>query len=264
MPARSIASLLLAAFAAFAVPAIAQETVIPFDEGWEGWSGPTGIGGSTVIEPEGGNPGANARTIFNDFGITFRTESNAAFLNDFTAHDQVTISIDVRVEDISMFGSPVPRDLIVDFRSAALAQGGFPWSSVWFTMTTMETGDDWATYEVTFDPNSLELPDGWGGYGAEDPVTFEPILPPDLTFADIMANTDQLAFTTLVPGFFFAFTDYDVRIDNIRVVRGGGTGPGPIPEGPLAVPVMDGPAPLALLILALLAIGGYVLRGRMA
>lgn len=259
MPVRIFTCLLLATLA---LPVLAQETVITFDEGWEGWSGPTGIGGATNIVPDGGNPGAHARTIFNDFGITFRTETNAAFLDDFTAHDQVTISIDVQVEDISIFGSPVPRDLIVDFRSQALAQDGYPWSSVWFTLTTMETGDEWATYEVTFDPNALELPDGWGGYGAEDPNTFEPILPDNLTFADVMANVDQLAFTTLVPGFFFAFTDHDVRIDNIRVVRG--TGGGPIPESPLAVPVMDGPLPLALLILALLAIGGYALRGRMA
>lgn len=260
MPFRLFASLMLFAFAAATAPVAAQETVITFDEGWEGWSGPSGVGGDSEIEPDGGNPGAHARTIFNDFGITFETESNGDFLGDFTAHDEVTLSIDVQVEDISMLGSPVPRDLIVDFRSQALAQGDFPWSSVWFTLTTMETGDEWATYEVTFDPNSLELPDGWGGYGDEDPDTVEPILPEDLTFADIMANTDQMAFTTMVPGLVFAFTDFDVRVDNIRVVREGGAGE--IPEGPLAVPVMDGPLPLALLILGLLAVAGWTLRAR--
>ena len=75
------------------------------------------------------------------------------------------------------------------------------------------------TYSVTFTPSSTDLPQGWGGYGAEDPVTFEPILPPGVTYADVMASTDELAFTTYEPGWFFGFTVFDVRYDNVFVDR---------------------------------------------
>ena len=60
---------------------------------------------------------------------------------------------------------------------------------------------------------------GWGGTGAEDPVTYEPILPPGVTFADVLAGVDRMVFTTLQPGFFYGFTDFDLRIDNITAIR---------------------------------------------
>lgn len=246
---------LILSFIPALAPAGTGETVIDFENGWEGWSGPQGSGGSTVIEADGGNPGAHAHTVFNDFGITFRTDSNQAFLGDLTGYDEVTVSVDVRVEDISFNGQPAPRDLIVDFRSTSLGQNGYPWSSVYYTLTTMESGDDWATYTVTFDPTATELPAGWGGYGAEDPDTFEPILPPDLTFADIMANTEELAFTTLVPGMFFGFTDHDVRIDNIRIVTGAAGGP--VPEA-RPVPALTALG-LVCLVIGTLAVGWRLL-----
>ncbi len=220
-----IASCVAAAWVLAAPSALlAQDAVVTFDDGWEGWSGPTGGGGASLIEPDGGNPGAHGHTVFNDFGITFRTDSHPAFVGDFTVHDSITISIDVKVDDISMLGTPVPRSLIVDFRSITLAVDGYPWTSVWHELALMQTGQDWATYSVTVDPQSDVLPDGWGGYGAEDPDTFEPMLPDGVTFADVMATTEELAFTTLVPGFFFGFTDHDVRIDNIAITTGKGDG----------------------------------------
>ena len=63
------------------------------------------------------------------------------------------------------------------------------------------------------------MPAGWGGYGAEDPNTFEPILPEGVTFADVMASVDELAFTTYEPGWFYGPTVFDVRIDNLRIER---------------------------------------------
>ena len=217
---RTLAALILST--SMSTIAVAQDAVVSFDDGWQGWSGPSGGGGATTIEADGGHPGAHAHTVFNDFGITFRTASNPDFLGDFTAFQSLTISIDVKVDDISMLGNPVPRELIVDFRSASLAADGYPWASVWHELALMQTGQDWATYSVTVDPRSLELPAGWGGYGAEDPETFEPMLPEGVTFADVMGATEEMAFTTLVPGFFFGFTDHDVRIDNIRIARLGG------------------------------------------
>lgn len=227
--------IMLASAAILAMTAAAaggvETTVVTFDNGWEGWNGTQGPGGSSGILPTGGNPGAHARTVFNNFGIEWWTNTNTAFVGDLTRYQSVTISIDVKVEGIWFFGSPVSRNLILDFRSFSLGQNGYPWSSVWFNLATMQGGQDWATYSVTFDPNALALPAGWGGYGDEDPNTFEPVLPANLTYADVMANVEQLAFTTYEPGWFYGFTDFDIRIDNIRIE-------GTLIPSPAAMPVL--------------------------
>ena len=121
---------------------------------------------------------------------------------------------------ITFEGIEVSRNLIVEFRSHALAQGDYPYTSVWFNLGPIAASQDWATLQVTFAPASTELPAGWGGYGAEDPETAEPMLPEGITFADVMASVDELAFTTYEPGFFYGFTDFDVRYDNIFIDRG--------------------------------------------
>jgi hypothetical protein len=61
------------------------------------------------------------------------------------------------------------------------------------------------------------LPAGWGGTGAEDPNTFEPTLPPDRTFASVLAGVDEIVFTTFKPGFFYIDEYFDVSVDNIAV-----------------------------------------------
>jgi hypothetical protein len=91
------------------------------------------------------------------------------------------------------------------------------------------------------DPASATLPPGWIGFGDEDPMTFEPILPPGATFATVLAGVDQFTITGAVPGFFFTDADYDMRIDNVAVT---------VPEPGMGV----------LLITAL--IGLTVIRGR--
>lgn len=216
----------------------AGAAVVTFDNGTEGWLVPGGTG----IEAVGGNPGNHLHTVFNNFGIEFRNDSNPAFIGDYTQYSSITLSVDVRVESIMFFGQPVPRDLVVDLRSFSLGQGGYPYSSVWYTMTTMQSGQDWATYSVTIDnPASATLPAGWGGTGAEHPTTFEPMLPANLTFADVLADVEEIAFSTYVPGFVFGFTDFDIRVDNIRIET---------------TPI---PAPGALALLACAALTG---RGR--
>ena len=40
-----------------------------------------------------------------------------------------------------------------------------------------------------------------------------------MTFADVMASVDELAFTTVEPGFFYGFADFDVRFDNLFIDR---------------------------------------------
>ena len=70
---------------------------------------------------------------------------------------------------------------------------------------------------MQFDPTQTDLPQGWGGSGDEDPNTFEPILPADRTFADVLAGVDEVVFTTFVPGFFYGFTNFDLQVDNVSV-----------------------------------------------
>ena len=191
--------------------------VVTFDESTEGWIGPAGPGGGTVLEDEGGNPGANLHTVFNDFGITFRNTTNSNFVRDLAVYDEVTIGIDLEVEDISFFGTPATRPWLVEIRDFDNTPPGYPWVSVWYLFDDVGAGA-WTSWEVTItDPSMTELPAGWGGYGAEDPDTFEPILPADRTFNDVLAGADAIVFTTLQPGYFFGFTDFDVRIDNVRI-----------------------------------------------
>jgi hypothetical protein len=222
-----------------ACAAQAQTTTVTFDAGAEGWVGPAGPGGSTGIVTTGGNPGANMRTVFNNFGISFVNSSNPAFRGDFTTADSVTISIDVRVENISFFGSPVSRPWVLELRDTTNPPPGYGWKSVWFLFGPISQANSgtWRNFSVTFDPNATALPAGWGGYGAETPNA-EPILPPGTTFRDVLAGVDAMAFTTLQPGFVFGFTDFTVRLDNIRVTRTVAAVPGDV-NGDGAVNAQD-------------------------
>ena len=75
------------------------------------------------------------------------------------------------------------------------------------------------TMSVTIDdPTSEALPPGWIGFGDEDPVTFEPILPAGATFASVLASVDEFEITGAIPGFFFGSAMWDVRIDNVTVI----------------------------------------------
>jgi hypothetical protein len=195
------------------------DTTVTFDNGFEGWVGPAGPGGSTSIAPSGGNPGAHMQTVFNNFGITFSTSINAEFLGDYTVSPEVTIGVDIKVDDISFFGTPAPRPWLVELRDLDNPPGGYPWVSVWykFADVSSNTHGSWTDFEILIaDTSASALPTGWGGYGAEGPLG-EPMLPANRTFSDVLAGIDQVAFTTLEPGFFFGFTDFDVRLDNIRI-----------------------------------------------
>ncbi|MCI0347594.1 MAG: hypothetical protein L0221_19510, partial [Chloroflexi bacterium] len=209
----------LAAATLLAPPAAADTTVVTFDAGTEGWTGPTGPGGSTTIEPTGGNPGANLRTVFNDFGVTFANATNPAFVFDYTTAPAVTLAMDLKVERIDFFGSPVSRPWLVELRDLDDPPAGFPWVSVWFKFAdvSVATHGNWTSFEVAIaDTSAAELPPGWGGYGAEGPQG-EPMLPPGRTFANVLAGIDEIAYTTLEPGFVFGFTDFELRLDNLAI-----------------------------------------------
>ena len=73
---------------------VAADTTVTFDSGAEGWVGPTGVGGTTSIDALGGNPGSNLHTIFSDFGITFRNQTNPDFVGDYSRFANLTLAID--------------------------------------------------------------------------------------------------------------------------------------------------------------------------
>jgi len=211
--------------------AASGDTIVTFDLGPEGWSGPQGVGGGTVIEATGGNPGANMHTVFSDFGITFRNTGNAEFVGDYTQSVAVTLSIDARFESIDFFGSPVPRPWLVELRDYDGPPPGYPYVSVWYKFADVSaaTHGTWTTFAVTIaDTSSEALPPGWGGTGAEHPQTFEPMLPPDRTFTDVIDGIDEIVYTTFEPGFFFGETFFDARIDNVSIATAGTPVPGSV------------------------------------
>ncbi|XHC26799.1 MAG: GC-type dockerin domain-anchored protein [Phycisphaerales bacterium] len=188
---------------------------ITFDNGPEGWS----INGQATIVPEGGNPGAHLRHVQTDtFGCNIRTDSNTDFVTDFTQTGPVRITVDFKVNSITFFGSEVPRDIVLELRDYDV-DGPYPYNSVWFLAGELPApGEGWVTYEFIIDNvNDTELPAGWGGTGDEDPDTFEPILPENRTWTDMLQSIDEVQFTTFVPGFFYGFTNYDFEVDNITI-----------------------------------------------
>ena len=68
------------------------------------------------------------------------------------------------------------------------------------------------------------MPAGWIGFGAEDPNTFEPILPQGSTSTSVLASVDEMWITGAVPGFFFSNAIFDVRIDNVALETDGELG----------------------------------------
>ena len=215
---------IICALCVAAGPALANSTTVntDFSSGVNGWSGPSGIGGATGIKNGGGNDGAYMHTVFYDFGVTFRNSTNADYLGDYTTSDLITISMDVRVSDLSsIIGNQVFRPWVVELRDFDGAQGGLPYTSVWFQFDNISRANnsDWTTYSVSFDPNSTDLPAGWGGYGAEDPDTYEPILPDGVTFSDVLSGVDEIVFTTLQPGYVFTFASHTMGVDNLSITR---------------------------------------------
>lgn len=203
---------------------IAAGAVVDFESGPMGWS----VNGFDEITPVGGNPGGHINHVQTDtFGISVRNNTNPDFLGDFTARGDTRLTIDFDVNFIRFFGGDVPRDIVLELRDYDNPSEGYPYVSVWYNAGALPAPDEgWQTF--TFDITNVlgsALPAGWGGFGAEDPETFEPILPPDRTWTSVLAGVDEIVFTTFVPGFFYGFTDYDVKVDNITIapVPGAGT-----------------------------------------
>ena len=198
----------------------ASTAIVGFDGG-----AADGFSGNAVFEATGGNPGGAARHItdlnFNDLRTGASGEpANAAFLGDYSAHNSVTFSIDVKTNMLDSFaGNPIARPIGIALRDRDI-QGGSGASGVFFELGVLGVNftPDWTTLSVTIDdPTSTDLPPGWIGFGDEDPNTFEPVLPAGATFASVLASVDEFDVTGAAPGFFFGPAFWDVQIDNIAV-----------------------------------------------
>lgn len=203
--------------------AAASAQVTTFDNGAEDWS----VSGRDNISLNGGNPGAHMDVFLDDvFGADIRN-SSSRFTGDFRNRGVLTFTVDIQIDSIQFFFSEVERDLVVQLRSYDVDGQGTA-ASIWAPLGTLGAfNQDWTTYQASLDTSAIGLPSGWFGAGDEDPNTFEPILPPGVTVQDVLANVDELAFTTFVPGFFFGFTNFDMSVDNVGII--------PSPAGALAL-----------------------------
>lgn len=205
----------LAGGAAMAVP---TSTTVDFSNGENGWWGmqpANGVGGSG-IDTTLGNSAPALRTVIENFGVTWGTSSNQAFLGDYTKAGAVTLGLDIKAQQINYFGQDVSRNVVVELRDYDNKPADLPYTSVFYNLGSIDATKDWQHLSVTIsDTSSALLPAGWGGYGGPDAQG--PTLPSGRTFASVLASVDEVVFTTLQPGYVYGFTNFDVAIDNVSI-----------------------------------------------
>jgi len=206
--------------------ALADTTsVVTFDSGAQGWVG----GNGTIIDTEtGGN--RHFRSVDETFGVHYTNSTNSAFLGDYTAHETITLSVDIRIDKIDtsdvpkgFASTPLIRSLVMDLRNSDFADGGiFDYGAVILVLDqqlSSANNPEWQTFSVTIDPNQTELPAGWIGFGGGEDANGDPVLPAGATFADILSNVDEVSFSTFVPGEFYLQVFFDFSIDNFTITR---------------------------------------------
>jgi hypothetical protein len=220
---RKMITLLVIAICSLSTMALgAETTVVGFDGGSDG-----GFTGNAFFEATGGNPGGVAHHLNDSFFNELRTgavgePSNDGFLGDYSSYESVTFSFDIKTNSLTDFiGNPIARPIGIALKDHDI-QGPSGASGVFFELgvISVDATGEWTTLSVTIeDPMSATLPDGWIGFGDEDPNNFwAPILPAGATFATVLAGVDEFQVTGAVPGYFFGNAFFDVLIDNITVV----------------------------------------------
>ncbi len=219
-PLRATSALaLLLAGSAIAPAALARPDfyITTFDLGTEGWS----VSGRNDIGANSGNPGpALDVDVLDVFEADIRNDTNhPAYKGDYTSLGAFRLSIDIKIDSITFFGTEVSRDIIVELRDTTTPNpNGLPYTSVWYNLATLSASQPgWRTLSIDVtDPFATALPPGWQGYGAEDPFG-NPKLPDDRTFTSVLKQVDEIHFTTAVPGWVFGSTNYIMQVDNIAI-----------------------------------------------
>jgi hypothetical protein len=206
-----------AVIAGLASSATAQEVLLsePFESGTSGWT----CNGEELIS--GGNPGNQLHVPYMDwYWIYFRnTETTSVATGNLLRHGgPLTFAVDVQVVQLNNWNNE-PMDpnnfpLVIQ-----LVDATDPNISVYFVGAGMPAQNaGWVRYTFTVpDPASTALPPGWGGTGAEDPMTFEPILPPGRTYTSVLQNVGEARLTTAVPGYFYVPSWWEVGFDNLLI-----------------------------------------------
>ncbi len=212
--------------AVLATGAVAQQTyTTTFDDGLDGWEPSNG----TLLVTDAASGNKHLRSVDETFGVWYRNSGNIEFLGDYTQSGSVTLSMDLRVDLLNSQNIPdglIPytRPLVVELRNYRYAGSFHQFGSVYFVISreiSELNQDEWTTFSVTFDPSSTDLPEGWGGFGGDDDRD-GPVLPEGATFADIVANVDEIVFSTFDPEEFYLFAFFDVAVDNFAITRDAG------------------------------------------
>jgi hypothetical protein len=185
---------------------------------------PWTVNGVVTLVPAGGNPGQYLVLPYGDFfGVVLRfEEAGGALLGDLTRHGgPLMIALDIQVFQLNnFFGDPMDPGnfpFVLEFVDYPDPGSTEPTVSVYYTGPGLpKQGQGWVRYEYEVpDPTQTALPPGWGGTGAEDPVTYMPILPPNRTYRDVLENVDEMRLTTFVPGYLYAASFWEIGFDNV-------------------------------------------------
>ena len=192
-----------------------------FDDGRDaGWLYQRNVPGTMWVDKHHGNdaPAIHHTQQFTEGSMMF--QSHPSWLAPLKAGLPVRLQLDAKARVVNYLGSPTRRELVIELRDYDNPPEGHPYTSVWTIVGYLDAVNlkGWRTWGVTIaDPNSATLPEGWGGYGAEDEWG-HPYLPPGRTFADVLAGADEIAITTFQPGYAYGSDhDFDVLYDNIAV-----------------------------------------------
>jgi hypothetical protein len=185
--------------------------------------------GDSTIELSGGNPGSFAKVPMSDwYWLTLSTDvPGTALTGDLTRHGgDLQLSLDIRVHGLFNWNNdPMdPGNFPVVFQFVDATD---PFVSVYWTGPGMPAvAQGWQRFTCTIpNPTSTTLPPGWGGTGDEDPVTFEPILPPGRTYTSVLRNVGEVRVTTARPGWFYIPSFWEAGFDTVQFSRVGGPAP---------------------------------------
>ncbi|MFM9997154.1 MAG: hypothetical protein ACKVU4_15300 [Phycisphaerales bacterium] len=214
---------------ALATAATAQTVLMSedFEEGAGEWT----VNGIPTLFPGAGNPGQAIGLPYGDFwGVTLRNETpGSVVLGDLTRHGgALTFDLDVSVLQLNNWiPKPMPPawfPFVIEFVDYPEPGSIDPPVSVYYTGPGLPPTGTWGHYTFNVpDTTSKTLPPGWGGTGAEHPVTLEPMLPPGRTYTSVLQNVNEMRFTTFVPGYFYIANFWEVVFDNVNVTVEGGT-----------------------------------------
>jgi hypothetical protein len=148
---------------------------------------------------------------------------------------RITVDVDVNFYDYVSWNGTLPteeyRQLVVEFidhdNPYVDPDTGYswPWTSVMYVAGVFPNRDaGWKTFTIDIENPALEaqlntdLPTGWVGFGGPEDASYMPQLPPNRTFADVMAGVDELVFHSIEPGYFYGISFlHDLNIDNITL-----------------------------------------------